>query len=96
MRAAPIRCCRADRQSGALTIHGDEVEQLPAGGTLLAFNAAVAVQAAKIRYDRGVFWGVQYDPELTLAQIAAALRRDAAMLIEDGPARTEADAAAQA
>ena len=71
----------------ALTIHGDEVTALPAGATLLAGNAAVAVQAAEIRHEDGVFWGVQYHPELTLHEIAAALRRDADALIEAGLAR---------
>ena len=80
----------------ALTIHSDEVERLPDGATLLAANATTAVQAAEVRHGRGVFWGVQYHPELTLQEIAAALRRDASMLIEDGLVRTEADAAAYA
>ena len=80
----------------ALTIHGDEVETLPAGGTLLALNSRCQVQAAEIRHDRGVFWGVQYHPELTLHEISAALRRDADDLIEAGLARSPADIKAQA
>ena len=80
----------------APAIHGDEVEQLPAGATLLAANAACPVQAAEIRHDAGVFWGVQYHPELAIAEIAAALRRQADTLIEDGLAHSPEDVEAQA
>lgn len=68
----------------ALAIHGDEVEALPDGATLLASNAACGVQAAEIRCDQGIFWGVQYHPELSLHEIAVALRRDADQLVKDG------------
>lgn len=67
----------------APAIHGDEVEALPAGATLLASNGRTTVQAAEIRHDRGIFWGVQYHPELSLTEIAAALRRDADTLIDE-------------
>jgi GMP synthase (glutamine-hydrolysing) len=80
----------------APALHGDEVERLPEGATLLATNRSTTVQAAEIRHDRGVFWGVQYHPELTLTEIAAALRRDMKMLLEDGLVRSPADAAAHA
>ena len=68
----------------APAIHGDEVEELPAGATLLAGNAVTRVQAAEIRHDGGVFWGVQYHPELSVAEIAVALRRQSDSLIEAG------------
>ena len=80
----------------ALTIHGDEVETLPDDATLLALNSRCQVQAAEIRHDRGVFWGVQYHPELTLHEIGAALRRDADDLVEAGLARATAEIDAQA
>lgn len=67
----------------APTIHADEVESLPAGATLLASNARSRVQAAEIRHREGVFWGVQYHPELSLREIAAALRRDAEGLLRE-------------
>jgi GMP synthase (glutamine-hydrolysing) len=57
----------------APAIHTDEVERLPEGAVLLAGNGVSAVQAAEIRHGGGVFWGVQYHPELTLGEIAAAL-----------------------
>jgi GMP synthase (glutamine-hydrolysing) len=68
----------------APSVHGDEVEVLPPGGVLLASNRVTHVQAAEIRHDGGVFWGVQYHPELTLGEIAAALRRQADDLLEAG------------
>lgn len=80
----------------APTVHGDEVERLPPDATLLAGNAAAAIQAAEIRHDGGVFWGVQYHPELSLHEVATALRRDTDTLIEEGLARTPADVAAHA
>nr|WP_280922933.1 type 1 glutamine amidotransferase [Rubellimicrobium aerolatum] len=39
----------------AAAVHGDEVEELPPGATLLASNGASRVQAAEIRHDRGIF-----------------------------------------
>ena len=68
----------------APAIHSDEVEQLPEGGTSLAGNRVTAVQAAEIRHDGGIFWGVQYHPELPLNEIAGALRRQSDDLVEDG------------
>ena len=66
----------------APAIHTDEVEHLPEGATLLASNAVTHIQAVEIRCGEGVFWGVQYHPEITLAEVAAALRRQADDLIE--------------
>jgi GMP synthase-like glutamine amidotransferase len=80
----------------AATIHGDEVAELPPGALLLASNARARVQAAEIRYDRGVFWGVQYHPELSPGEIGAALRRSADGLRKDGLVEDEADVEAQA
>lgn len=77
----------------AIGIHGDEVEALPPGATLLAGNAATAVQAAEIRHDRGVFWGVQYHPELAMAEVATALRSQADDLVEAGVAESDDDVA---
>ena len=68
----------------APSVHNDEVEMLPPGGTLLASNRVTHVQAAEIRCGNGIFWGVQYHPELTLGEVAAALRRQADELVESG------------
>lgn len=80
----------------APAIHADEVAELPPGAVLLATGAAVRVQAAEIRHDRGVFWGVQYHPELAPGEIAAALRRESDALVGAGLARDAADVDAQA
>jgi GMP synthase (glutamine-hydrolysing) len=80
----------------APAIHTDEVETLPAGATLLASNEVTRVQAAEIRFDRGVFWGVQYHPELSLHEVAAALHRQANDLIEHRLARGKEDVEAVA
>lgn len=80
----------------APAIHGDETAELPPGATLLATSDAVRVQAVEIRHDRGVFWGVQYHPELAPGEIAAALRRQTDGLVEDGLARGPEDVEAQA
>jgi len=74
----------------APAIHGDEVNTLPPGATCLATNAITEVQAAEVRHGPGIFWGVQYHPELSLMEIGAALRRDAATIVENGLALTEA------
>ncbi len=66
----------------APAIHSDEVAALPEGATLLASNATTEVQAAEIRCGNGVFWGVQYHPEISLFEAAAALRREAENLVE--------------
>ncbi|PZQ58516.1 MAG: glutamine amidotransferase [Sphingomonas taxi] len=80
----------------APAVHGDEVAALPPGATLLASNGVTRVQAAEIRHDRGIFWGVQYHPELALGEIAVALRRQAADLVTAGLADNEAEVAERA
>ena len=72
----------------APAIHGDEVETLPDESTVLASNAVTAVQAAEIRHAGGVFWGVQYHPELAPGEIAIALRRQADDIVAAGLADT--------
>ena len=68
----------------ALSVHSDAVERLPDNATLLATNGVTRVQAAEIRYAGGVFWGVQYHPELPLEEVAGAIRQQADDLIEQG------------
>ena len=89
-RTHPLLAGRAPSWD-APAIHGDEVEQLPDDATLLASNAVTRIQAAEIRHDGGVFWGVQYHPELAPREIAIALRRQADDLIEAGLADTPDD-----
>ncbi|KNY23097.1 glutamine amidotransferase [Methylobacterium sp. ARG-1] len=80
----------------APAIHTDEVEALPPGATLLAGNRLTAVQVAEIRFDGGVFWGVQYHPEIGLDEAAGALRRQGDSLVEAGLARGKDDVEAYA
>lgn len=80
----------------AAAVRGDEVERLPDGAVALAANGISAVQAAEIRHGRGIFWGVQYHPELAPGEIAAAMRRQADDLVEDGLADTPAEVESQA
>ena len=68
----------------APAIHSDEVAALPDGALRLASNATTKVQAAEIRCGDGVFWGVQYHPEISLFEAAAALRRQADDLVQQG------------
>ncbi len=75
----------------APAVHTDEVEELPPWGSLLASNAVTRVQAAEIRHEGGTFWGVQYHPEISLREVAAALNRGAGDLIEHGLARNQSD-----
>ncbi|MFD1304068.1 type 1 glutamine amidotransferase [Methylobacterium marchantiae] len=72
----------------APSIHTDEVVTLPTDAVLLASNRATVVQAAEIRHENGVFWGVQYHPEIGLDEVGGALRRQASSLVESGLART--------
>jgi GMP synthase (glutamine-hydrolysing) len=64
-------------------VHLDIVTALPAAASILATNAFAVVQAAEIRLNGGVFWGVQYHPEFSLAEIASILERTQSTLIED-------------
>lgn len=80
----------------APAIHGDEVIELPPGAVHLATNGPTAIQAAEIRHGPGVFWGVQYHPELAPGEIGAALRRQDAELVEAGLARSVDDVEDQA
>lgn len=66
----------------AITVHRDDVEQLPQGAVVLACND-MGVQALELRHGAGSFWGVQYHPEYSFAEIAATALRYGAALIEE-------------
>jgi GMP synthase (glutamine-hydrolysing) len=70
--------------------HLDEVAVPPGAMTILASNAVSEVQAAEIRVNGNVFWGVQYHPEFSLATIAYIMRRRADVLVAEGFAETDA------
>lgn len=65
-------------------IHLDEVTRPPAHATTLAFNAMSEIQAAEFAHDGAIFWGVQYHPEFSLRELAAIMRRRAALLMTEG------------
>jgi GMP synthase (glutamine-hydrolysing) len=81
----------------ALAVHLDEVETLAPGTTVLARNDMSEVQAAEIRVNGTVAWGVQYHPEYSCREMAAIVRRYGGRLIDDGlfetPGEIEAFAA---
>ncbi len=69
----------------AIAVHLDEVETLAPGTTVLATNGWSEVQAAEIDTPgSGNFWGVQYHPEYTFAEIAAVFRRYGDILVKQG------------
>jgi GMP synthase (glutamine-hydrolysing) len=67
----------------AITVHRDDITELPAGARVLA-SSDMGVQAIELRHGRGTFWGVQYHPEYTFAEIAATALRYGQTLIDDG------------
>jgi GMP synthase (glutamine-hydrolysing) len=72
-----------DEVFDAVTIHLDEVEALAPNMQVLALNAFSAVQAADVKVNGCIAWGVQYHPEYSLADIAASFRRHGKRLIEE-------------
>jgi GMP synthase (glutamine-hydrolysing) len=72
----------------APAIHLDVIATAPADCTVLAANALAPVQAAEIRHEGGVFWGVQYHPEFTLREVGVILRRIADLTTAEGFSRT--------
>lgn len=66
----------------AITVHRDDIEQLPERTVVLAGND-MGVQAVELRHGRGTFWGVQYHPEYSFSEIAATARRYGDALIEE-------------
>ena len=74
----------------APAMHSAVVDRLPAGAVALACAEGTPVEAAEVRAGSGVFWGVQYHPELALPEIADALRRQREDLIRQGVVADEA------
>jgi GMP synthase (glutamine-hydrolysing) len=74
----------------ACTVHVDTVDSLPPGATPLAHND-MGLQAAEIKLKKGTFWGVQYHPEYSCAEIAAMARRYGDVLIRDGLVTDQAE-----
>jgi GMP synthase (glutamine-hydrolysing) len=68
----------------AIAIHLDHVIEQPEGMTVLSSNAVSEVQAAEIRFEGGTFWGVQYHPEFSFAEMAAIFTRVTTEMLEEG------------
>jgi GMP synthase (glutamine-hydrolysing) len=64
----------------AVTVHRDDVDELPAGSVVLASNE-MGVQAVELRVGPGTLWAVQYHPEYSYAEIAATTLRYADVLL---------------
>jgi GMP synthase (glutamine-hydrolysing) len=64
----------------AVTVHRDDVDQLPAGTQVLASNE-MGVQAVELSLGPGTIWAVQYHPEYSYAEIAATTLRYADALL---------------
>ena len=77
----------------APAIHGATITAAPDDCTVLASNAMSEIQAAEIRCEGGTFWGVQYHPEFSLAELAVILERRAEILVAEGFCETLEDAA---
>jgi GMP synthase (glutamine-hydrolysing) len=67
----------------AVTVHRDDIGELPAGTTELA-SSDMGLQAIELRHGRSTIWGVQYHPEYSYAEIAATAKRYAPVLLEAG------------
>jgi len=76
----------------APAIHLDTIAQPPPDATVLASNAYSAIHAAEFRHGGGVFWGVQYHPEFSLAQLASIMVRITPLLVAEGFRKDEAAA----
>lgn len=79
----------------ALCSHEDEVETVPADGTVLASNSYSRVQALEITDGARCFWGVQYHPEFDFPIIAALMARRVDRQISDCYAENAVAAAEQ-
>ncbi len=64
--------------------HDDIVTEMPPGGTILASNNFSPVQAAEVRYKKGIFWATQYHPEYDLDVMAHLIPAREEKLIRQG------------
>ena len=72
-------------------MHSSIVTRVPPGGTALARTEGTPVEAMEVRRGEGVHWGVQYHPEVGLAEIADAIGAQASELVDQGLAESEGD-----
>jgi GMP synthase (glutamine-hydrolysing) len=94
-RAHPLLAGRPGAYD-APAIHLDIITMPSADTTVLAANTLTPVQAAEIRHEGGVFWGIQYHPEFSLTETASILHRLAPTMATEGLVRTAAEGEAYA
>ena len=80
----------------APAIHLDAVVAPPPDCDVLASNEILPLQAVEIRHEGGVFWGVQYHPELDLFELSVMLRLMASDVVAEGLCSSEAEVLAYA
>ena len=66
----------------AVTVHRDDIGRLPPGAVPLAASD-MGLQAVELRHGKGTFWGVQYHPEYSFAEIAATTLRYGPVLLRE-------------
>jgi GMP synthase (glutamine-hydrolysing) len=66
----------------AITVHRDDIEQLPPGALVLA-SSDMGLQGVELQHGRTRFWGVQYHPEYSYSEIAATTLRYAEVLLRE-------------
>ncbi len=74
-------------------VHLDIVTIPPGEVDVLASNENTPIQAAEFRNEGGTFWGVQYHPEFDLKTLGVIMKRYAPILLQEGKAKDEAQAA---
>lgn len=75
----------------APAVHLDIVAAPTQDCVILASNDLTPIQAAEIRHDGGVFWGVQYHPEFNLEEMASIIGFLGPMMLKEGFFATEDD-----
>ena len=72
----PMLKGRGDSPYGAFCVHSSETDVLPpTGATVLVSNKHSVVQGLEIKFDGGIFWGVQYHPEVNKNSMVHSLMR---------------------
>ncbi|MBY6142167.1 gamma-glutamyl-gamma-aminobutyrate hydrolase family protein [Leisingera daeponensis] len=98
-RTHPMMATRSDGYC-VPCVHRDEVQELPPGATLMAYNDHSQVQAMVYDVNGVDFWGMQYHPEMPISSIAdsvsdeTSIFMNASSLVSDlRIAETDLDAA---
>jgi GMP synthase (glutamine-hydrolysing) len=75
----------------APAVHLDIVAAPTKDCVILAFNDVTPMQAAEIRHEGGVFWGVQYHPEFSLDEMASIIGFLGPLMLKEGFFASEDD-----